>query len=110
MRAYDGLKQIGRELGYTDEGSYVNAAATLAVQARTNGLRQLDHVLLSTHGRNLIAVQGKLDDPANHCFHVDKGLAAAQPIQLSTMQADFLRQKQQTERSPDHEQRVAISR
>lgn len=98
-QVYDRLKQFGRTLDFGAEAQYVNAAACLAVQAKASGLKQVDHVVQGKEGRNLIAVQGRIDDPGNLWVHVDKALAAAQPIQLSTMQIDFLRQKQPPERA-----------
>jgi len=81
------------------------------VQAKAGGLVQVDHVLQGRNGHNLIVVQGKVDDPANLRTHIDKALAAAQPIQLSTLQIDTMREKQQPEPSmPEKERGAAIGR
>jgi RNA binding exosome subunit len=62
-------------------------------------------------GRNLIVVQGKVDDPANLWVHIDKKLAAAQPVQISTSQIDSMRLKQELGFSvPEKELGAVISR
>lgn len=108
-QAYDGLKQL-RGLGFSNESCFVNAAGSLVAQARTNGLKRLDHIVQSTHGSNLIGIQGRMDDPANRWIHVDKESAVVQPIQLSTIQADGVRQRQQADRQSGHEIQISLSR
>jgi len=59
-------------------------SASLAVQAKQAGLGQVDHVVLSRHGdgeigRNVFAVEGRVDDPASRRAHV----ATAQAISSS---------------------------
>ena len=98
-------------LGFAGEVSYVNAAACLAAQAKAGGLKQVDHVMQGGDGRNLIVVQGKVDDPANRWTYVDKELAVAQSMHLSTLQIDITRQKQVSGPSlPEKEQGLALNR
>lgn len=110
VQSYDRLKQLGRILGFASEANYVNAAACLAVQAKAGGLMQVDHVMQGEDGRNLIVVQGKVDDPANRWTFIDKGLAAEQSMHLSTLQIDNMRQKQQAGPSLPEKEGLAISR
>ncbi len=108
-QAYDGLKQL-RGLGFQSESCFVNAAGSLVAQARTHGLKRLDHIVQSTHGTNLIGIQGRMDDPANRWIHIDKESAVAQSLQFSTAQADGVRQRQQADRRPGQDIPLAISR
>lgn len=60
-------------------------AGCLAAQAARDGLDRIDHVLLSQHaggeiGRNVIAVEGRLDDPAQKRSHVETQIAALVPL------------------------------
>lgn len=62
-------------------------------------------------GQNLIVVQGKVDDPANLWVHIDKKLAAAQLVQVSTSQIDSMRQKQEPRSAmPEKELETVMSR
>jgi len=61
-----------------------NAAASLACEAKIQGLHQIDYVALSTDGKTLFAVQGKLDDPAHSRIQVDCATAINQPIEKSS--------------------------
>ena len=63
-----------------------NAAASLAFEAKVTGLRQIDHVVLSSNGSGLFAVQGAMSDAGHTRIHVDKVQAAAQPVEQSTVQ------------------------
>jgi len=57
----------------------------LATQAKRDGLDRIDHVVLSQHaggeiGRNVIAVEGRLDDPAQKRSHVETQQASTVPL------------------------------
>jgi hypothetical protein len=110
VQSYDRLKQLSTELGFKDESAYVNAAASIAVEAKAQNLKRVDHVLLSTHGLSLFAVQGKIDDPGNQWIQIDKAAAVSHAVQLSTIEVDVLRQKRQEELSLDTEFRTAMTR
>ncbi|MCL1635110.1 peptidoglycan-binding protein [Luteimonas sp. SX5] len=104
---YDKLKQLGKnELGYSSEAAYVNAAASLAVSARSNGLTRIDHIIMSTDGKGIFAVQGRMDDPANNWLQVDKAQAAGQSVQISTAQMDLVVQERGVEPALANEIRV----
>lgn len=60
-------------------------AGGLCAQVRRDGLERIDHVLLSQHpggeiGRNVIAVEGRLDDPGHKLSHVNAQTAANVPL------------------------------
>lgn len=110
VQSYDRLKQLSTELGFKDESAYVNAAASIAAEAKAQNLKRVDHILLSTHGLSLFAVQGKTDDPGNQWVQIDKAAAVSHAVQLSTIEVDVLRQKRQEVLSLDTEFRVAMTR
>lgn len=110
VQSYDRLKQLSTELGFKDESAYVNAAASIAAEAKAQNFKRVDHVLLSTHGLSLFAVQGKTDDPGNQWVQIDKAVAVSHAVQLSTIEVDVLRQERQEELSLDTEFRAAMTR
>jgi hypothetical protein len=66
-------------------------AGCLATQAKRSGLAQVDLVVLSRHdngevGRNLFAVEGRLNDPAHLRAHVETQQALATPASESLRQ------------------------
>lgn len=61
-----------------------NAAASLACEAKIQGLHQIDRVALSADGKTLFAVQGRLDDPAHSRIQVDCTKAINQPVEKSS--------------------------
>lgn len=82
-------------------------AGCLSAQARRDGLDRIDHVLLSQHpggevGRNVIAVEGRLDDPSHKLSHVNAQVATSVSLDES-MQAlaslDTQRAQQQNQRA-----------
>ncbi|MEJ7747467.1 MAG: peptidoglycan-binding domain-containing protein, partial [Luteimonas sp.] len=86
-QSLDRLKQLDpQKLGFRSEQQYENAAASLTFEATVSGMKQIDHVVLSTNGTGLFAVQGRMDDPAHHRIYTDKTQAAGQPIEQSTLQ------------------------
>ncbi|RDZ28734.1 peptidoglycan-binding domain-containing protein [Lysobacter silvisoli] len=85
-QAVQGLEKLGPNAGFKSHAELERAAATLTFEAKVGGLKQIDHVALSTNGTGLFAVQGGLTDPGHHRAHVDKAQAAAQPMEQSTFQ------------------------
>jgi hypothetical protein len=86
-QALIGLEKLPAN-AFRNEHERQNAAASLASEAKINGLNQIDHIALSANGASLFAVQGKLEDPAHSRIHQDRTLAAAQPIEKSTAQIE----------------------
>ncbi|MEJ7745484.1 MAG: XVIPCD domain-containing protein [Luteimonas sp.] len=84
-RSRRGLQHLPSET-FNNDTERSNAAATLTFEAMVSGVKQIDHVLLSTNGSGLFAVQGRLDDPAHSRIHMDRVQAAAQPVERSTEQ------------------------
>lgn len=103
QQSYEQLRQLDpKMLGFTSDRDYQNAAASLAFEARVSGLTQVNHVVPSSNGAGLIALQGRLDDPSQSRLYVDKVQAASQPLQQSTRQIeqDVRQQVQQAGEAP----------
>ena len=82
-----------------------NAAAVAVFEARASGLKKIDHVMQSSNGTGLFAVQGAPNDPAHHRVHLDRIQAAAQPIEKSTVQ---IQQEIQPNAQQDREQQRSL--
>lgn len=80
-----------------------------ALEAKTQGLKKIDHVVLNTANTGLFAVQGRIDDPAHHRLYVDKAQAVAQPIEASTQQINRETQQQLQQQSLQPQQTRAPS-
>lgn len=86
-QAVEGLRRLDpQRSGLCNDQDVANAAASLVLDARVSGLRQIDHVLLSGNGEGLFAVQGSLADPGQQWAHVGRAQAIAQPEVQSTVQ------------------------
>jgi len=77
-------------------------AAGVALDARRNGMTRVDHLLFSENRRtgevelngNLIAIQGRLNDPANRFSATPTQQAALTPVEDSFRQMDIVDQQQ----------------
>jgi len=108
QQAAKGLEQLGPQ-AFNNRHELTNAAGAMVFEAKASGLTRIDHVLQSTNGTGLFAVQGALNDPAHHRIHLDKQQAAAEPIEKSTVQ---VRQETATAvyaPQQEHEQRRSMS-
>lgn len=83
QQAAKGLEQLGPQ-AFKNHHDLANAAGAVVFEAKVSGLTRIDHVLQSTNGTGLFAVQGSLNDSAHHRIHLDKVQAAAQPVEKST--------------------------
>jgi hypothetical protein len=78
------LATLGADGGLDDPKAFANAAAALAAEAQKSGLSSIDHVVKSTTGDRLIAVQGQ--DPATpdaRLAAVELAQAVKQPAEQS---------------------------
>jgi hypothetical protein len=78
------LAALGADGGLDDPKAFANAAAALAAEAQKSGLSSIDHVVKSTTGDRLIAVQGQ--DPATpdaRLAAVELAQAVKQPAEQS---------------------------
>ena len=104
QQAVKGLEQLG-PLTFKNRQELESAAGAMVFEARASGLKQIDHVVLSSNSTGLFAVQGSMGDPAHHRIHVDKAQAAAQPLEQSTTQLHQETQGQSQLQKQEREQR-----
>lgn len=96
-QAIAGLERLGPNGGFDNREQLERAAATLTYEARVSGLTQIDHVVRSTNGTGLFAVQGGLNDPAHHRAFADRSQAVGQSVeQMSQRLQQDVPQTQQT--------------
>ncbi|MGH8108384.1 MAG: XVIPCD domain-containing protein [Arenimonas sp.] len=83
---------IGKFLSdkFKNHREHENAAASLACEAKIQGLHQIDYVALSANGKTLFAVQGKLEDPGHSRIQVDYVTAVSQSVEKSTAMLELV--------------------
>lgn len=94
QQAVKGMEQLGPQ-AFKNRQELENAAGATVFEAKASGLTRIDHVVQSSNGTGLFAVQGAPNDPAHHRVHLDKTQAAAEPIEKSTTQVQQEIQSQQ---------------
>lgn len=94
QQAVKGMEQLGPQ-AFKNRQELENAAGATVFEAKASGLTRIDHVVQSSNGTGLFAVQGAPNDPAHHRVHLDKAQAAAEPIEKSTTQVQQEIQSQQ---------------
>jgi putative chitinase len=107
QQAVKGLEQLGPQ-AFKNRNELENAAGATVFEAKASGLTRIDHVLQSSNGTGLFAVQGAPNDPAHNRVHLDKAQAAAEPLEKSAAQV-----QQETQPQPqvqqEREQRRAVA-
>jgi len=104
QQALKGMEQLGPQ-AFKNRQEMENAAGVAVFEAKASGLKQIDHIVLSSNGTGLFAVQGAPNDPAHHRVHLDKAQAAAEPIEKSTVQ---VQQETQPQSQQDREQQRSL--
>ncbi|SOD56813.1 peptidoglycan-binding domain-containing protein [Pseudoxanthomonas wuyuanensis] len=104
QQAVKGLEQLGPQ-AFNNRQELENAAGTLVFDARVSGLTRIDHVVASTQGTGLFAVQGRMDDPVQNRAYVDKAQAVSQPLEQSTRQLQQENLNQAPQEQQEREQR-----
>lgn len=107
QQAVKGLEQLGPQ-AFKNRHELENAAGAVVFDAKASGLTRIDHILQSTNGTGLFAVQGAPNDPTHSRIHLDKAQAAAEPIEKSTVQVQQEVQSQ-LQVQQEREQRRAIA-
>jgi putative chitinase len=107
QQAVKGLEQLGPQ-AFKNRHELENAAGATVFEAKASGLTRIDHVLQSTNGTGLFAVQGAPNDPAHNRVHLDKAQAAAEPMEKSTAQVQQEIQPQ-LQVQQEREQRRAVA-
>ena len=85
QQALRGMEQLGSQ-AFKNRQEMENAAGVAVFEAKASGLKWIDHVVLSSNGTGLFAMQGTPNDPAHNRVHLDRAQAAAEPIEKSTVQ------------------------
>ncbi len=85
QQAVKGMEQLGPQ-AFKNRQALENAAGVAVFEAKASGLTRIDHIVQSSNGTGLFAMQGAPNDPAHHRVHLDKAQAAAEPIEKSTVQ------------------------
>ncbi len=96
QQAVKGMEQLGPQ-AFKNRRELENAAGATVFEAKASGLTRIDHVVQSSNGTGLFAVQGAPNDPAHHRVHLDKVQAAAEPVEKSTAQVQQEFQGQQSQ-------------
>lgn len=107
-----GVHALDRQLGRTPDQRSACMAASLTTLAASNGLEQVDHVLLSVQGtearpgQTVFVVQGALNDPAHQRAHMPTDQAIATPSEQSFQQLAVVDQERAREQAlqPQREQ------
>jgi len=92
-------------------------AASVTVNARRSGMTHVDHLLFSENRKtgevelngNLIAIQGRLDDPANRFSATPTQLAAQTPVEESFRQLEVVDRQQSQRLAQFQEQQQQLS-
>jgi hypothetical protein len=92
-------------------------AASVTLDARRNGMTRVDHLLFSENRKtgevelngNLIAIQGRLDDPANRFSATPTQHAAQTPVEESFRQLEVVERQQSQRLAQFQEQQQQLS-
>lgn len=109
QQAVSNLEQLGPSAGFASRQDLEKAAAAVAVDAKTTGLQDINHISRTTgaNGQNfLVAVQGDPTSAAAKNSYIDYGQAVSQTVEQSTKMADAGKPAQQAE--PQEQNKVAI--
>jgi putative chitinase len=87
QQALNGVRKIDAELGRAPDQQSANLAAALVVEAKHEGLKQIDDVRLSNDGSRAFAVQGQLQSPIKEYASVETAQAVQTPIAQSSAAA-----------------------
>lgn len=81
-RAMDGVSRLPPPCP-RDDVERGNVAAALTLAARRSDMDTIDHIVASSDGRRVFAVQGDLDSPSKRIAEVDLDVAIATPAENS---------------------------
>lgn len=106
-----GVALLDAERGRDFDATSENISASLYVLAKSNGLTQVDHVLLSDRtaqsdaAQNIFIVQGERNDPAQLRASMPTAVAAQTPAETSFERAEQLSQSAQVRTQDELQQR-----
>lgn len=107
----EGVAKLDAERGRSFDVTSANIGASLYALAKSNGMTQVDHVLLSERtqeadaAQKIFIVQGERSDPAHVRASMDTALAAQTPAEASFERAQQLAQSAQVRTQDEIQQR-----
>lgn len=86
QQALAGIEKLGPNGGFNSREDMQRAAAALTYESRVSGMTEINHVVSNVSGTGLFAVQGALNDPANHRVHTSRAEAVGQSVEQTSQQ------------------------
>jgi len=83
-QALAGLEKLGPNSAFNDREKLERGAAMMVYEARISGLNRIDHIVPSTDGSRLIAVEGELRDPSHRRVVASTEQAIGQSVEQTT--------------------------
>jgi peptidoglycan hydrolase-like protein with peptidoglycan-binding domain len=105
-QALEGVRSIDQQRGRSSDQASCNLAGSLAVAACSEGMRRIDHVVMSDDGARAYAVQGDMKSPFKIHTNVDVAQAVTTPLEQSG--AAFLQAAQQQSHRATIQQQVEV--
>ena len=106
QQALSNLEQLGPSGGFKSREDLERAAASVAVDAKATGLKEIDHISRTTgaNGQSfLVASQGDPTSPASNRSYIDYGQATSQTVAQSTSMAEGKSPATQVAAQPTHQ-------
>ena len=106
QQAVSNLEQLGPSGGFKSREDLERAAASVAVDAKATGLKEIDHISRTTgaNGQSfLVASQGDPTSPASNRSYIDYGQATSQTVAQSTSMAEGKSPATQVAAQPTHQ-------
>jgi len=103
MQSQSAVRMLDQTMGRIPDASSERMAASLTVLAKQEGLQRIDNIVLSRGtdavkpGENVIAVQGRLDDPSHLRAHMKTQTAVETPVAESFKQLEVANAQQKTQ-------------
>jgi hypothetical protein len=100
MQSQSAVRMLDQTMGRVPDASSARMAASLTVLAKQEGLQRIDNIVLSRGtdavkpGENVIAVQGRLDDPSHQRAHMKTQTAIETPVTESFKQLEVANAQQ----------------
>jgi hypothetical protein len=104
QQAYAGVRKLDAERGRVSDQLSKNLASALAVEAKSQGLKQIDSVVLSDDGSKAFAAERHMLGVATNVANVDTAIAINRPIEQSTQHMAQVNQVLQQQGQPKAQQ------
>jgi hypothetical protein len=103
QQSSEAVRKLDESMGRTPDANSDRMAASVTLLARHGGLERVDHLVLSRGtdtvkpGENVIAVQGRLDDPSHLRAHMKTQVAIETPVVESFKQLEAVNAQQKNQ-------------